>query len=77
MYSDNGVRFSPSFLVEKWGVENGRESAPRVKKMKMNRESEQKEKSRSRKYKGQSGRISRDGKSGYYDVDSRGRTYCV
>jgi len=71
------IRFSRAVLVSEWGRERGLEpkkrKSERAKSEKANREN----RSGNRKYKGMSGRISKDGATGYFDVDSRGRMICV
>ncbi|MCL2311498.1 MAG: hypothetical protein FWC41_03250 [Firmicutes bacterium] len=76
---EDEVRFSNAFLVRQWGVENGRNLPPvgRTKAEKAKRQTEKGQREGGRNYKGQPGRISKDGKSGYFDVDSRGRLICV
>jgi len=77
------IRFSNAFLVEKWGQENrpefgtrGRASGKTANE-KAVRQSKIAKREGGRNYKGTSGRISKDGSQGYFDVDSKGRLICV
>ena len=73
------VRFSNAFLLRQWATENGKTVEPkgRDKVEKAKRQTEKGKREGGRNYKGQSGRISKDGRNGYFDVDSRGRLICV
>jgi hypothetical protein len=79
---EGAVRFSSAFLVAQWGSENNPEYGTGRATGKTLREKAEKQnkiakRDGGRTYKGISGRISKDGTQGYWDVDSRGRRICV
>ena len=76
------VRFSPAFLIDKWAKDNNKvvavgRATGKTRTEKVKNQNRKAVAEGGRMYKGMSGRISKDGRHGYFDVDERGRYICV
>ena len=76
------VRISPAFLLNLWAVKNNKvvsvgRATGKTRTEKAKNQNKKAFAEGGRTYKGMGGRISKDGKHGYFDVDERGRYICV